>query len=28
VDVAELQPSDIVGEAELTGAATTEESED
>jgi hypothetical protein len=28
VDVAELQPSDIVGEAELTGTATTEESED
>ena len=28
VDVAEVQPSDIVGEAELTGAAATEESED
>ena len=28
VDVAEVQPSDIVGEAELTGTATTEESED
>ncbi|MDE0592578.1 MAG: 30S ribosomal protein S17 [Dehalococcoidia bacterium] len=28
VDVAEVQPSDIVGEAELTGASATEESED
>ena len=28
VDVAEVQPSDIVGEAELTGAVATEESED
>ena len=28
VDVAEVQPSDIVGEAELTGAAATEGSED
>lgn len=28
VDVAEVQPSDIVGEAELTGATSTEESED
>ena len=28
VDVAEIQPSDIVGEAELTGASATGESED
>ena len=28
VDVAEIQPSDIVGEAELTGVPATEESED
>ncbi|MDA0595988.1 MAG: 30S ribosomal protein S17 [Chloroflexi bacterium] len=28
VDVAEVQPSDIIGEAELTGKATTAESED
>jgi len=28
VDVAEVQPSDIIGEAELTGASATEESED
>ena len=28
VDVAEIQPSDIVGEAELTGVTATEESED
>ena len=28
VDVAEIQPSDIVGEAELTGVIATEESED
>ncbi|MGY8880805.1 MAG: 30S ribosomal protein S17 [Dehalococcoidia bacterium] len=28
VDVAEVQPSDIIGEAELAGKATTVESED
>jgi len=28
VDVAEVQPSDMIGEAELTGKATTAESED
>jgi small subunit ribosomal protein S17 len=28
VDVAEVQPSDIIGEAELTGKAATAESED